>query len=213
MPRPAPERSARMTSWFLVSLHCRCPARGRRPVRLQTPGQRPGSPPGWGSRSRFGRFGRGCWRCRGFWRAWRVGQLGGDLVVSVNDATFQDIATTSLRVPIVVALVCAAGSDGLLRRRHADVARDNGADSRWRRSTWTPAPGCCGPSRSSRCRPPSAPLSKGSRCRCSSERYRRRRSSRIDDLLKGRADGRHGSGLGRGRRAGSRRGRRRRRQC
>ncbi len=55
------------------------------------------------------------------------GASGSDLVVSVTDATFQDIATTSLRVPVVVVLWSSrlaqtASFVGVM----ADVARDNG---------------------------------------------------------------------------------------
>ena len=84
------------------------------------PGARPGGAAGAGSAGSAGAAGAAG-------GSGASASSGGDLVVSVNDATFQDIATTSLRVPIVVVLWSArlaqtASFVGVM----ADVARDNG---------------------------------------------------------------------------------------
>ncbi|HOI02955.1 MAG TPA: hypothetical protein PLJ48_02245, partial [Dermatophilaceae bacterium] len=87
------------------------------------PGARPGGAAGAGSAGSAGAAGA----AGGSGAPGASASSGGDLVVSVNDATFQDIATTSLRVPIVVVLWSArlaqtASFVGVM----ADVARDNG---------------------------------------------------------------------------------------
>ena len=84
------------------------------------PGARPGGAAGAGSAGSAGAAGAAG-------GSGASASSGGDLVVSVNDATFQDIATTSLRVPTVVVLWSArlaqtASFVGVM----ADVARDNG---------------------------------------------------------------------------------------
>jgi len=75
------------------------------------------------------------------------GVSSSELVVSVTDATFQDVASTSLRVPVVVVLWSSRlGQTASFVGVMADVARDRpatvGADSRWPRSMSTPAPAC-----------------------------------------------------------------------
>jgi putative thioredoxin len=87
------------------------------------PGARPGGAAGAGSAGSAGAAGA----AGGSGAPGASASSGGDLVVSVNDATFQDIATTSLRVPTVVVLWSArlaqtASFVGVM----ADVARDNG---------------------------------------------------------------------------------------
>ena len=90
-------------------------------------GSRPGSAGAGGSGGVSGAAGPGAGPGAGGSVAGASGASNGELVVSVTDATFQDVASTSLRVPVVVVLWSSrlaqtASFVGVM----ADVARDSG---------------------------------------------------------------------------------------